>query len=232
MAKKLTTIAFDADDTLWQNETFFRLTEERFAELLSGFAEKPQLEDRLLIAERRNLRRYGFGVKSFVLSMIETAIEISDGKVAASVIGDLINAGKEMLAHPVHLLPHARETIENLSGRYQLLLITKGDLLDQQRKLDQSGLKSLFDTVEVVSDKTPSVYGEIFARHGDGAACSMMVGNSLHSDVIPVLKAGGWGVFVPHDLTWAYEESAPPRDHAKFHELADLSGLEALLLSV
>ena len=225
----LTTIGFDADDTLWQNEQFFRLTQERFADLLADFAEPRHLEARLLAAERRNVGHYGFGIKGFTLSMIETAIEVTEGQVPAPVIAELIAAGQEMLRHPIELLPHARAAVEALAGRYRVVLITKGDLLDQERKLAQSGLGDLFDGVEIVSNKTAPVYAEIFARHGDGAGRAMMVGNSLRSDVIPALEAGGWGVFVPHHLTWALEHDEAPVGHPRFRELPDLGALPGFL---
>lgn len=225
----LTTIGFDADDTLWHNETFFRLTQERLASLLSGHADADHLHDRLLAAERRNLGHYGFGVKGFTLSMIETAIEVSEGQVPAAVIGEILAAGREMLEHPVELLPHARATVAALAGRFRLVLITKGDLLDQERKLAQSGLGDLFDGVEIVSDKTPEIYRAAFARHGTGADQGLMVGNSLKSDVLPMLAAGGWGVHVPHALTWALERADPPHGHARYHELIDLGPLPDLV---
>jgi len=229
MTQALTLIGFDADDTLWQNEAFFRLTQDRFATLLADHAAPDHLHDRLLAAERRNLGSYGFGVKGFVLSMIETAIEVTAGRVPGSVIGEIIAAGRELLDHPVELLPHARQAIEALAADYRVVLITKGDLLDQERKLAQSGLGDLFDAVEIVSDKTPAVYATIFGRHGDGAERAMMVGNSLRSDVVPVIAAGGWGVHVPHGLTWALEQAEAPLDHARFHTLADLAALPALV---
>ncbi len=206
----ITTIGFDADDTLWQNEHFFRLTQERFASLLADHADPAMLGQRLLDAERRNLELYGFGIKGFVLSMIETAIEVTEGRVPGSVIAQILEAGREMLAHPVDLLPGRGETLEALTGRYRLVLITKGDLFDQERKIAASGLAELFDGIEIVSDKSPSSYERIFDRHGDGAARAMMVGNSLKSDVVPALEAGAWGVFVPHDLTWELEHAEEP----------------------
>jgi putative hydrolase of the HAD superfamily len=232
MSVKLTTIAFDADDTLWQNEQFFRLTQERFAGLLADYAEQDHLSERLLAAEHRNLGPYGFGIKGFVLSMIETAIEVTEERVPAVVIRESIEAGQEMLQHPVELLPHARGAVEGLADEYRILLITKGDLLDQERKLAQSGLGELFDGVEIVSDKTAPVYGEIFARLGDGPAASMMVGNSMKSDVVPVLETGGIGVFVPHDLTWALEHEKAPVGNDRFHEIADLGELGGLLAAI
>jgi putative hydrolase of the HAD superfamily len=225
----ITTIGFDADDTLWQNEAFFRLTQARFVELLADHAEADHLEERLLEAERRNLGHYGYGIKGFVLSMIETAIEVTEGRVPASVIAELIAAGRDMLAHPIELLPHAREAVDLLAQSHRVLVITKGDLLDQERKLAQSGLGDLFHGVEIVSEKTPQSYGRIFARHGSGVEQGLMVGNSLKSDVLPVLAAGGWGVHVPHGLTWALERADPPMGHARFFSLPDLSGLAELV---
>ncbi|WP_371133941.1 HAD family hydrolase [Tabrizicola sp.] len=225
----LSTIGFDADDTLWQNETFFRLTQDRFATLLADYADATHLHDRLLAAERRNIGHYGFGVKGFTLSMIETAIEVTDARVPASVIAELVAAGREMLEHPIELLPHVRATVTALAQEYRIVLITKGDLLDQERKLAQSGLGDLFDAVEIVSHKTAAAYTTIFRRHGTGADQAMMVGNSLKSDVIPALEAGSWGVYIPHGLTWALETADLPVDHHRLHELTDLSALPALV---
>lgn len=228
----LTTIGFDADDTLWQNEAFFRLTQDRFARLLADHAAPDHLSHRLEAAERRNIGHYGFGVKGFTLSMIETAIEVTEGRVPASVIAELIAAGREMLEHPIDLLPQARSTVTALAADYRVLLITKGDLLDQERKLAQSGLGDLFNGVEIVSHKTEAAYRAIFARHGTGADQAMMVGNSLKSDVIPALQAGAWGVHVPHGLTWALEAADPPTEHPRFHALASLANLPDLVDSL
>ncbi|MEM6693689.1 MAG: HAD family hydrolase [Pseudomonadota bacterium] len=229
MAKSVTTIAFDADDTLWHNEAVFRMTQARFAALLSDFADAETLDARLLAAERRNLGHYGFGVKGFVLSMIETAIEVTDARVHASVIAELIAAGQDMLRHPIELLPHVERAVAAASESFRVILITKGDLLDQERKLAQSGLGDMFDAVEIVSEKTERVYTDIFASHGDGAARGAMVGNSMRSDVLPMIAAGGLGIFVPHDLAWDIEAAAAPISNARFHEIADLGGLPQLL---
>lgn len=225
----LTTIGFDADDTLWHNERFFRGTQALFADLLRDHADPETLDARLLAAEKRNIGRYGYGIKGFVLSMIETAIEVTDDRVPAAVIRQIIEAGHQMLAHPVDLLPHARETVQALAGDFRLLLITKGDLLHQERKLAQSGLGDLFDGVEIISDKTDGHYDQIFAHHGDGAARGLMAGNSMRSDVLPMIAAGGQGVHVPQDLAWPLEHADPPVDHPRFHEIPDLSGLEPLI---
>ena len=229
MAPRVTVVGFDADDTLWHNERFFQMTQERFAELLEPYYSGGELMPRLIAAERRNIGHYGFGIKGFVLSMIETALEVTEETVPAPVIGELIRAGQEMLRHPVELLPCVQEVIEEVSSNHRILLITKGDLLDQERKLAQSGLGDLFDGVEIVSDKTPSTYLRIFGAQGVNAG--MMVGNSLKSDVLPMISAGGFGVHVPHELTWTLEHAERP-DNERFFELADLGGLPELLRTV
>lgn len=228
----LTCIAFDADDTLWQNERFFRLTQERFADLLRDYTEPDHLMARLLEAERRNLGHYGYGIKGFMLSMIETAIEVTDKRVPASVISELLDAGQDMLRHPIELLPHAEEAVKAVADRFHVLLITKGDLLDQERKLAQSGLGDLFDGVEIVSEKSPMIYTRIFESHADGADRAMMVGNSMRSDVVPVVEIGGWGVFVPHGLEWELEAAAPPENAPRFREITDLGALPDLVKSI
>lgn len=225
----LSAIGFDADDTLWQNEQFFRLTEARFASLLEGHADAGELSRKLLELERRNLEHYGYGIKGFTLSMIETAIEITDGRVPAAVIYEILAAGREMLSHPVETLPHVRETLAHLAGRYRIILITKGDLFDQERKLAQSGLGELFDAVEIVSEKSAATYARIFARHGDGPERAMMVGNSLKSDILPAIEAGSWAVHVPHELTWALEHADEPLEAPRFRRLRHLGELAGLV---
>jgi len=227
--RALTTIAFDADDTLWQNETFYKLTEQRFTDLLADHAAPDHLSERLREAEMRNLGHYGFGIKGFTLSMIETAIEVTQGRVPGETIAAILAAGRDMLRHPVETLPHARETLETLAGGYRLVLITKGDLFDQERKLAASGLGELFDAVEIVSDKTTDTYRRNFARHGDGPDRAMMVGNSLKSDVVPAIEAGGWGVFVPHELTWVLEHADEPTAAPRFRRLTSLGELPGLI---
>ena len=225
----ITTIGFDADDTLWHNEVFFRLTQNRFAELLAEYVAPEVLQDQLLAVERRNLGVYGYGVKGFTLSMIETALQVTKGAVSGRVIAELMAAGREMLAHPIDLLPYARQTVMELAKTHQIILITKGDLLDQGRKLAQSGLGDLFHGVEIVSEKTTPVYAAIFARHGALIDQSVMVGNSLKSDVLPMIAAGGWGIHIPHDLTWAHEHAAEPIRNPRFFALPDLAGLSDLV---
>jgi len=225
----LTTIGFDADDTLWQNEQFYRLTEDRFLDLLGEHGDRDALSARLLEAEKRNLGFYGFGIKGFTLSMIETAIEVTNGRVSAATISEILMAGREMLRHPVDTLPEVRETLESLAGTYRMVLITKGDLFDQERKLAESGLGELFSGVEIVSKKDADTYRRIFARHGDGPERAMMVGNSLRSDIVPAIAAGSWAVYVPHELSWALEHDDEPVGAPRYRHLERIGGLPSLL---
>jgi putative hydrolase of the HAD superfamily len=230
MSTPLQTVAFDADDTLWENETFYRMTEARFTALLGDFADPDHLSERLLAAERRNLSAYGFGIKGFTLSMIETAIEVTEGRVPSSVVGQILKAGRELHDHPIEVLPHAADALEALAGQYRIVMITKGDLFDQERKLAQSGLGDFFDAVEIVSDKTPATYLNAFAL--EGPANAMMVGNSVKSDVVPAIEAGAWGVHVPHELEWAIEAAPLPVEAARFRQIADLGQLPGLIAEI
>jgi putative hydrolase of the HAD superfamily len=227
--RPLTTIGFDADDTLWQNEQFYRLSESQFAELLADYAEGEHISGRLLEAEKRNLAHYGFGIKGFTLSMIETAIEVTEGRAPTKLIAEILDIGRDLLSHPVETLPHVRDALEALAGSYLLVLITKGDLFDQERKLAQSGLGDFFDAVEIVSDKTAVTYRRIFSKVGDGPARAMMVGNSLKSDVVPAIAAGSYGVFVPHPLTWVIEHVEEPREAPRFRKIDHLGELKPLI---
>lgn len=232
MSEGLSVIGFDADDTLWQNESFFRLTEDKFARLLADFAEDAPLRDRLLELEKKNIGHYGFGIKGFMLSMIETAVEVTEGRVDGHVIAQILSMGQEMLRHPIHLLPHVEETLGSLSDRYPLVLITKGDLLHQEQKLAASGLGELFSAVEIVSEKHPGTYVRAFSVHGKGPRHAMMVGNSMKSDIRPALDAGAHAVHVPHGLTWALEHAQTPTGHPRFHELPDMGGLAELITRI
>jgi len=226
---RITTIAFDADDTLWQNEQFFRLTEQRFADLLKDYTDAPDLNDRLIAAVTRNLQFYGFGMKGFALSMVETALEVTEHRVPGTVIAEILAAGRELLTYPIETLPYVDQALEALEPNYRLILVTKGDIFDQERKLAASGLADYFAAVEIVADKTVASYERIFARHTEGAAHTVMVGNSLRSDIIPALGAGAYAVYVPHDLTWAYEHAEEPADHARYRRIAHLGELESAI---
>jgi len=227
---QLTTIAFDADDTLWHNEVFYVSTQQQFAELLKDHAACDDLDSRLYEAEKRNLGHYGYGIKGFTLSMIETAIDVTEGRVPGHVIRKILDMGQEMLRHPVDLLPHAQNAVETMADRgLRIFLITKGDLLDQERKLAASNLGEYFDRVEIVSEKTSDTYTRIFGAYADGAEKGLMVGNSMRSDILPMLDAGGTAAFVPFELAWAMEHAEPPEGHGRFHTLNDLGGLTDLV---
>jgi putative hydrolase of the HAD superfamily len=227
--RPITAIGFDADDTLWQNEQYYRLTEEHFQALLGDYAEGADISARLLEAEKRNLSQYGFGIKGFTLSMIETALEVTDCQVPAETIGKILNIGRDLLRHPVECMPHVEETLEALNGHYLLVMITKGDLFDQERKLAQSGLGDYFDAVEIVSDKSATTYRRIFHKLADGPERAMMVGNSLKSDIVPAIAAGAYGVFIPHALTWVLEHVDAPEEAPRFRQIEHLGELGAVL---
>ncbi len=226
---RITTVGLDADDTLWHNETIFRLTHKRFVELLSPHADEGVLEARLNAVEANNLRLYGYGVKGFTLSMIETAMDLTDGEVPTRVIREILAAGREMLSEPVEPLPGVETALDQLSRTHRLVLITKGDLLHQEQKLAASGLGDLFAAVEIVSEKDRSTYERVFARHGTGAQAAVMAGNSVRSDVIPALEAGAWAALIPYPLVWAHEAASAPHDHPRYQELASLADLPGWL---
>jgi putative hydrolase of the HAD superfamily len=229
MARILTAIAFDADDTLWHNERFFQDAQAEFRALLGDAAAPDAVDAALLATERLNIGIYGFGVKGFTLSMMETALALTGGRLSGNAALRILELGREMLAHPVELLPGAAECLAALQGRHDLLLITKGDLFDQERKVEHSGLRDAFSHIEITTDKTPSMYKRVFDRHAQGARRALMVGNSLKSDVIPALEAGAWGVHVPHGLTWALEHAEAPQAHPRFRTIAALSELPSLV---
>lgn len=228
----LTTIGFDADDTIWHHERYFVATKERFTELLAPFAEPESTGDTLHDTEIANVALYGFGVKSFTLSMVETAIAVTAGKVTAPVIAEIVELGRAMLTHPVDPFPGVHETLAALQGRYKLLVITRGDLIDQERKLAASGLIGYFDEIEIVSDKTQDVYERIFTRHGDGASRAMMIGNSMRADVTPALAAGAWGIHVPSEYVWSLDIGDEPADASRFRRLAQLSDVLPIITEI
>lgn len=222
---RITTVGLDADDTLWHNESIFRLTQDRFRVLMAEVAAADALDAKLAEVERRNLAVYGYGVKGFTLSMIETAMEITEAKAPARIIADILAAGREMLTHPVVPLPGVEVALADLAKDYRLVLITKGDLLHQEQKLAASGLGGLFAAVEIVSEKDASTYERVFARYGTGAGEAAMCGNSVRSDVLPALEAGAYAAHVPYHLTWAHEMAEAPMGHPRFAELASIAEL-------
>ena len=226
--QRLEWIGFDADDTLWHNERLYHDSERDLARLLAECAAADEVSSRLLAVERRNLPKYGYGIKSFVLSMIETAIDIGGDRTGATTIGEILALGKRMLDADVDLLPGAADTVRTLSERARLVLVTKGDLRDQRAKLERSGLEPYFDHIEIVPEKTPETYAAILARLGVAADRFAMVGNSPRSDILPVLAVGAVAVHVPYPLLWAHEEvdgGLPPGVPV----IDDLSALPAVL---
>ncbi len=231
--KRIDVIAFDADDTLWHSENLYAAAQARYGELMAPYARPEDALAALHKTEIGNLQPYGFGVKAFVLSMIETAIQLSGGRVGADVIGALLASGKEMLAAEVELLEGVQEAIKALAEDYPLMVITKGDLGHQASKLERSGLAAFFKYVEIVADKNREVYVNLFGKHGIDPARALMVGNSLKSDVIPVLELGGWGVFVPYAILWAHEHAELPAVLAeRFREIERLDALPGVMREI
>ena len=223
-------IAFDGDDTLWHSETRFSVTQAEFRELLKRHVPDADADARLSEMEMKNLSIYGYGVSSFVLSLIETAVDLTGGRVSGSQLRELIGLAKTMLTEEIELFATARDTVSGLALAYPLMLVTKGDLLHQRSKLERSGLESHFNFVEIVSHKTPAVYAAILARHGVEPGRFLMVGNSLRSDVLPVVELGACAVHVPAELDWSHEHvdvAAETKDQC--FELTTLAGLPALI---
>jgi putative hydrolase of the HAD superfamily len=221
-------IAFDADDTLWHTESLFALTQERFRELLAPYGDGDWSERRLFETEVRNLALFGYGIKGFTLSMIETAIELGDGQVRGDEIAEILAAGRAMLEAPVELLPGVRRTLYELSRRYRLWLITKGDLFDQESKVARSGVAGRFEQIDVLSEKTPESYRRLLADRSVAPERFLMVGNSLRSDVLPVAELGGHAVHIPYHLTWEHETVSDERTsgggYAVLGAIAELPG--------
>lgn len=219
-------IGLDADDTLWENETFFRVTEAEFAALLADHVDG-DVTARLYDVERANLARYGYGIKGFMLSMVQTAIELTEGRIDGRAIGRILELGQDMLAHPVTLIDGVEPALDALTGR-RLILITKGDLMDQERKVAASGLAERFASVEILADKTPEAYARVLLRADVAPAAFLMAGNSMKSDVLPVVELGAHGVFIPHDMTWVAEH-ADAIDHPRLHQLTQIADLPDLV---
>lgn len=228
--KNITVIAFDADDTLWVNEPIYPKTEERCKEILEPYLSPKELSEKLYETEMKNLKLFGYGAKSFVLSLIETAVELSDGRVTGEEIHRIISLGKEMLKHPVELLSGVEETVRSLKEEYTLMILTKGDLLDQESKIARSGLDPHFDFFEIVSDKTPSTYSHILSHYNISPSEFLMVGNSLKSDVLPVREIGGHAVHIPFHTTWDHEiVDLDESQKNGYHELEDITLVPKLL---
>ncbi|NND80329.1 MAG: HAD family hydrolase [Maribacter sp.] len=218
-------IGFDADDTLWVNETYFRETEAQFADLLEGFETKNKIDQELFKKEMDNLELYGYGIKGFMLSMIESALELSNNEVSQATIQEILNLGKRMIAHPVELLDGVKEVLKALGDKYRLIVLTKGDLLDQERKLERSSLSTYFHHVEVLSDKKEENYKNLLDHLEIEVNEFLMIGNSLKSDVLPIINIGAKAVHVPFHTTWQHEQVAvEDQDHnyLKINSLKDI----------
>lgn len=218
-------IAFDADDTLWVNEPFFRDAETRFCELLSDFLSPKESFAVLYETEMQNLPLYGYGIKPFILSLIEAAFRISEGDLPPEVVKELLQVGKSMLEKPVELLPGIEETLRELSKQYRLVVATKGDLLDQERKLSKSGLEKFFHHIEIVSNKTPKQYRKLVQHLDINPEQFLMVGNSPRSDILPVLEIGGYAFLVPFHTTWVHEIPDRPIVHENFRSFDDVKDI-------
>ncbi len=218
-------ICLDADDTLWHNLRHFDATEAIFADLLAPFAEAGISREQLSAVEIRNLKLYGYGAKSFTLSMVETALELAGDRLTPRTIADILAAGRELLAHPVELLPGVEKALDVLGAHARLVLVTKGDLLHQETKLAASGLGDRFSGVEIVSDKNADTFHRLFARHGVPPERAVMAGDSLRSDVLPALAAGAFAAHVPHDRVWTHEHADEPASHPRYRRLPHLTHL-------
>lgn len=225
----ITTIGLDADDTLWHNESIFEETHAKLRALLSRYHDPATLDRQLFATEMRNLELYGYGIKSFALSAIETAVELSGRQISADEIHAIIRLAQDMLAHPVHVLDGVAETVAGLAQSHRLVVITKGDLRDQERKVARSGLAAHFSAVEVVSEKSAESYDRVLQRHRIRVEEFLMVGNSIKSDILPVLDLGGHAAHVPYHLTWEYERVDQTPEHPRFFPLASIRELPSLL---
>ncbi|WP_214071141.1 HAD family hydrolase [Mucilaginibacter sp. dw_454] len=218
-------IAFDADDTLWVNEPYFRQSEEAFCTLLEEYLPRHELERELLKIEIANLGLYGYGIKGFILSMIETAMTVTNNMISTKTIGEIIDLGKQMLNQPIELLDGVEDVLKTLKGKYRLVVATKGDLLDQERKLRKSNLTGYFHHVEVMSEKDDANYLKLIKHLDIRPSELLMVGNSLKSDVLPVLNIGGYAIHVPYHITWAHEEIEQSIDSGMFRSVESIKDI-------
>jgi putative hydrolase of the HAD superfamily len=218
-------VGFDADDTLWHSEDGFHASEQRVVQLVSPYvADGIDVKAALTAVERKNLRAFGYGVKAFGLSAVEAAVTISEGRVPASVIGEIVELVRAQLAEPVRLLPHVPEVLAHVGRHYRLVLITKGDLIHQTAKVETSGLEHHFEHVEILLEKDPATYARILRRHGVDPERFCMVGNSVRSDILPVMALGGTGVHVPYPLLWELEHVEHDEHFAELSSIAELPG--------
>ena len=223
-------IAFDADDTLWENERLYASAQARLVELLARYHPPEWIHERLYRTEMRNLEHFGYGIKAFALSMVETAVELTDGQISGVELQSLIDMAKEMLHAKVDVMKHVTEALTQLKTKYTLMLLTKGDLFEQENKIARSGLGDCFRYIEIVSKKTVPVYKDLLEKHSIYPNRFLMVGNSLRSDILPLLELSAHAIYIPHELTWQHEQSdPPPAGQAGYHQLEHIGQLPALL---
>ncbi len=227
---KIDTIAFDADDTLWENEHLYRNAQKSYQQIMLPWGDPDEIQKALYKIEIDNLSLYGYGIKAFTLSLIEAAIKISRQAIKAEQIEQILDIGRTMLQAEIHLRPHVLETLQRLDGDYQLLIITKGDLLDQTAKVERSGLAAFFEHVEVLNHKTKAEYAAILTKYAIPAEKFLMIGNALRSDILPVLALGGQAVYIPGNTTWEHEHVSDfDKSTRGFYELTHLGQLPDLL---
>ncbi len=223
--KDVKIIAFDADDTLWVNENYFRETEDQFCDLLEGYMAKHSLMQELYKTEIENIKIYGYGVKGFTLSMIETLYRITGGQGSLDLVNQVLNLGKSMLQQPIELLDGVEEVLSALYGKYRLVLATKGDLLDQERKLIKSGLEKYFHHIEIMSNKEENDYAKLIKHLDCEPREFLMVGNSVKSDILPVLQLGAHAIHVPYHTTWVHEQVAKDSHNHKYPEVGKINDI-------
>jgi putative hydrolase of the HAD superfamily len=219
-------VGFDGDDTLWRSEDYYREAQARFERMLARYVDLDDVHERLYAVEKRNLALFGYGVKGMSLSMLEAAYELSGGRVSAADLHRIVLQAKQMLRHPVELIPGIREAVADIAADFPVVLVTKGDLFHQEAKVRESGLADAFGRIEIVSEKDAATYARLFREFGVEPDEFLMVGNSLRSDIVPVLALGGWGVHVPYHVTWAHEQDAGGViDPARMREVANAAEL-------
>ena len=229
MAKKISVIAFDADDTLWVNEPYFQEVEQKFCALLEDYLPAHAISKELYAVEMKNLPLYGYGIKAFMLSMIETVLKVTNNTANPEILHKAIEYGQEMLNKPIELLENVEETLRDLKGKYRLVVATKGDLLDQERKLKKSGLEHYFHHIEIMSDKKESDYLKLLRHLDCNPVDFLMIGNSLKSDVMPVLAIGGHAAHVPYHTTWFHEKVDHRIEHPMFYEINTIADITSYL---
>jgi putative hydrolase of the HAD superfamily len=220
--KGIKIIGFDADDTLWVNEPYYREAEEQFIQLVSSYGVNGNIAGALFETEIANLRLYGYGIKAFMLSLVECAIQLTDGGVSTRDINRIIGMGKSMLERPIELLDDVKHVLRKLAPRYRLIVATKGDLLDQERKMHRSGIADYFHHIEIMSDKKNRQYQQLLKHLDIVPEEFLMIGNSLKSDIIPPLELGAWGIYVPYHTTWAHEEVDHEPESGRFFKVEEL----------